>query len=125
MNPWHRKTVAVATGLRVSSPVVINRLTAYRFMPDRLCRLLFIVALLVCQFGLVLHQMDIEHHANGKECTICLALQSLDHALVIDFVPPTVQATVEVPGVLTASLPVSRTPVRLVARSPPVPALHA
>jgi hypothetical protein len=82
---------------------VINRLTAYRNMPDRLCRLLFIVALLICQFSLVLHQTDIEHHADGKECTICLASHGLDHALGTGFV----------------------TPVRLVARSPPVFALHA
>ncbi|MGB7934378.1 MAG: hypothetical protein WCH04_19560 [Gammaproteobacteria bacterium] len=119
------KTVAVAAGLRVSSPVVINRLTAYRYTPDRLCRLLFVVALVICQFGLVLHQMDIEHHANGKECTICLASQSLDHALGAGFVPPTVQASVEIPGALPASLAVSRTPVQLVARSPPVSPLHA
>jgi hypothetical protein len=125
MTPWHRKTVAVAAGLRVSSPVVINRLTAYRYTPDRLCRLLFVLALVICQFGLVLHQMDIEHHANGKECTICLASQGLDHALATDFLPPTVQAGVESPRPLPASLPVTRTPVRMVARSPPVFALHA
>jgi hypothetical protein len=104
---------------------VIKRLTACGYPPDSLCRLLFIVALVICQFGLVLHQSDIEHHANGKECSICLASQGLDHALATVFLPPTVQATVESPGALPASLPVSRTPVRLVARSPPVSALHA
>lgn len=119
------KTVAVVAGLWVSSPVVINRPTAYRDMPDRFRRLLFIVALLICQFSLVLHQTDIEHHADGKECTICLAFQGLDHALGAGFVPPTVQATVEIPGTLPAKPPLSRTPVRLVARSPPVFALHA
>jgi len=121
----YRKTVAVAAGLWVSSPVVINRLTAYRNMPDRLCRLLFIVALLICQFSLVLHQTDIEHHADGKECTICLASHGLDHALGTGFVTPTVQATIEIPGTPPANLLLSRTPVRLVARSPPVFALHA
>ena len=104
---------------------MINRLTAHGYRPDRLCRLLFIVALVICQFGLVLHQTDIEHHADGKECTICLAFHGLDHALGTGFVPPTVQATVEIPGALPANLPLSRTPVRLVARSPPVFALHA
>jgi hypothetical protein len=104
---------------------VIKRLTAYGHKPDSLCRLLFIVALVICQFSLVLHQVDIEHHDNGKQCTICLAAQGLDHALATVFVPPTVQVTVESPGTLPAGLPVSRTPVRLVARSPPVPALHA
>jgi hypothetical protein len=104
---------------------VINRLTAYGYRPDKLCRLLFIVALVICQFSLVLHQLDVEHHADGKQCTICLASQGLDHALATGFLPPIVQATSESPGVLPTSLPVSRTPVRLVARSPPVPALHA
>jgi len=104
---------------------VINRLTAYGYPPDRLCRLLFIVALVICQFSLVLHQLDIEHHADGKPCSICLASQGLDHALAAGFVPPTVEATVESPGALPANFPLSRTPVRLVARSPPVSALHA
>jgi hypothetical protein len=125
MKPWHRKTVAVAAALRVSSPVVINRLTAYRYTPDMLRRLLFIVALVICQFGLVLHQTDIERHADGKQCSICLACQGLDHALATTFQPPVVQATVESPGTLPASFPVFRTLVRLVARSPPVSALHA
>jgi len=103
---------------------VINRLTAYGYRPDRLFRLLFIAALVICQFSLVLHQLDIEHHANGKQCTICLAFQGLDHALGAGFIPPTVQTTSESPGILPASSPVSRTPVRPVARSPPVIALH-
>jgi hypothetical protein len=104
---------------------VINRLTAYGYLPGRLYRLLFIVALVICQFSLVLHQMDIEHHADGKQCTICLACHGLDHALATVFLPPTVRATVESPGTLPASFPVFRTLVRLVARSPPVSALHA
>jgi hypothetical protein len=94
-------------------------------VPNSLYRLLFVAALLICQFSLVLHQTDIEHHADGKECTICLASHGLDHALGTGFVTPTVQATVEIPGTLPANLPLSRTPVRLVARSPPVSSLHA
>ena len=120
-----RKTVAVAAMLWVSSPVVINRLAVFRNMPDRFCRLLFIVALLICQFSLVLHQADIEHHADGKECTICLGFHGLDHALGTGFLPPILQATSESPGILPAILALSCTPVRLVARSPPVSALHA
>ena len=103
---------------------MINRLTAHGYKPG-LCRLLFIAALAICQFSLVLHQMDIEHHADGKKCTICLASQGLGHALATDFLSPIVHATAESPAVLTESLPVIRTLVRLVARSPPVPALHA
>jgi hypothetical protein len=106
-------------------PHVINRFTARGYPPGSLCRLLFIVALVVCQFSLVMHQLDVEHHADGKPCTICLASQGLDHALTSAFQPPTVQAGVESPGPLPASLPVTRTPVRLVARSPPVVALPA
>jgi hypothetical protein len=106
-------------------PHVINRFTARGYPPGSLCRLLFIVVLVICQFSLVLHQLDVEHHADGKTCTICLASQGLDHALANDFLPPTVQAGVESPRPLPASFPVSRTPVRLVARSPPVFALPA
>jgi hypothetical protein len=94
-------------------------------MPGRPCRYLFIVALLVCQFSLVLHQLDVEHHADAKECTICLASQGFDHALASVYLPPTDEATVEPPGTLPAIFTVSRAPVRQVARSPPVSTLHA
>jgi hypothetical protein len=94
-------------------------------MSDRIHRLLFAVLLVIGQLSLMLHQLDFEHHADGKQCTICLAAQSLDHALTAGFVPPAIEAVTESPGVLPASFPISRTPVRLVARSPPVPALHA
>jgi hypothetical protein len=88
-------------------------------------RLLFIFVLLVCQFSLLEHQLDIEHHANGKVCTICLASPGLDHALSITFPPPPVRAVVEAPVDFAEPLTDSRTPVRLVARSPPLLALPA
>ncbi len=94
-------------------------------MPDRIYRYLFIVALVVCQFSLVLHQLDVEHHADSKECTICLASQGLDHALASVCLPPADEATIEPPGILPAKFTVSRAPVRQVARSPPVSTLHA
>jgi hypothetical protein len=81
--------------------------------------------LVVCQFSLVLHQLDIEHHANTKECTICLASQGLDHALAFGSLPAIDEATIEPPGILPVIFTISRTPVRQVARSPPVSALHA
>jgi hypothetical protein len=94
-------------------------------MPDRLCRLSFVLVLVICQFSLVLHQLDIEHHANTKECTICLASQGLDHALAFGSLPAIDEATIEPPGILPVIFTISRTPVRQVARSPPVSALHA
>ena len=94
-------------------------------MTDRLYRLLFILALVVCQFSLVLHQLDIEHHADARECTICLASHGLDNALSFGYLPATDEATIEPPGILPASFIISRTPVRQVARSPPISALHA
>jgi hypothetical protein len=105
--------------------VVINRLTVSGYLPDRLRRLLLIVALVICQFSLVQHQLDIERHADGKECTICLAAPGLDHALASGFAPPIVPVAVDSPGALPARFPLSRTPVRRVARSPPAHALHA
>ena len=94
-------------------------------MPDRFYRLLFIVTLLVCQFSLVMHQADVEHHADGKECTICLASPGLDHALASGFLSPSVDVTGDSPAATPAIPPVSRTPVRLVARSPPTFPLQA
>jgi hypothetical protein len=52
-------------------------------MSDRLYRLLFVLALVICPFILFLHQLDIEHHADPKECRICLASQGHDHALAL------------------------------------------
>jgi hypothetical protein len=119
------KKVVVSAGLWVSSPFVINRPTVPGHVPYRRYRLLFVLVLVICQFSLVLHQMDIEHHANTKECTICLASHGLDHALASGSLPATDEATIEPPGIMPASFIVSRTPVRQVARSPPVSALHA
>jgi hypothetical protein len=92
-------------------------------MSDRIYRLLFAVLLVIGQFALVLHQLDIERHTDGKECSICLAAHNLNQLLPAGFTPPVVAAVAESPGALPASFPVSRTPARLVARSPPVPAL--
>ena len=119
------KKVVVSAGLWVSSPFVINRPTVPGHMSDRLYRLLFVLTLVICQFILVLHQLDIEHHADARECTICLASEGLDHALASISLLATDEATTEPPGILPASFIVSRTPVRQVARSPPVSALHA
>ena len=120
-----RLPVAAASAPCVSSPLVTNGPTVSVPVPDRLFRLLFIVALLVSQFSLLHHQLDIEHHANGKACTICLASPGLDHALGGTFLPPLDQAAFEVPAILRPSFCGSRIPVRLVARSPPLSLLHA
>jgi hypothetical protein len=104
---------------------VTKRYTKFACRSDGLFRLLFVVALLVSQFSLLEHQMDIAHHADGKECSICLASPGLDHALSATFLPPPVQPVVEAPGVLAEVVAGSRTPARLVARSPPVSLLHA
>jgi hypothetical protein len=88
-------------------------------------RLLFVVALLASQFSLLEHQLDIEHHANGKPCSICLASPGLDHALAATTLPPPVHANPEVPLVPSKNVAASRTPARQVARSPPVSPLHA
>ncbi|MGB5425921.1 MAG: hypothetical protein WBN95_03960 [Gammaproteobacteria bacterium] len=93
-------------------------------MSDKLYRLLFVLALFTCQFSLVLHQQDIEHHAT-KECTICLASQGLDHAFGSGSLPAIDEAIIEPPAILPASFIVSCAPMRQVARSPPLSALHA
>lgn len=88
-------------------------------------RLLFIVALLFSQFNLLEHQLDIQHHADGKECKICLASPGLNHALSITFLPLPLRAVVEAPVVFTERRTVSLAPVRQVARAPPISSLHA
>jgi hypothetical protein len=94
-------------------------------MPDRISKFLFALLLVVCQFALVLHKVDFAHHANGKECSICLAAHALDHPLPASFIPPVLEAATEAPVTLPASYTACRTLLRRVARSPPVPPLHA
>ena len=94
-------------------------------MSNRLYRLLFIVALVICQFSLVLHELDFDQHAGGNECTICLAAHGLDHALPTCFIPPVLGIVSDSSDILPVYTPVSRTPARLVARSPPLFTLHA
>jgi hypothetical protein len=94
-------------------------------MSGSLYRLLFILALFTCQFSLVLHQQEIEHHANTKQCPICLASQGLKHAFASGSLPAIDEATIAPPAILPASFIVSCDPMRQVARSPPVSALHA
>ena len=119
------ETVAVPAGLRVSSLRMISRHIARKYVPDRIYKPLLVVMLVISQFSLVLHQLDLDRHADGKECTICLAAPGLDHALASGFAPPIVPVAVDSPGALPARFPLSRTPVRRVARSPPAHALHA
>jgi hypothetical protein len=83
------------------------------------------VVLTICQFSLLLHELDIAHHADGEPCPICLATGAANGAPGADHAPSANPPTQEAPGLLTAGLPAARTPARLVARSPPVPTLHA
>jgi len=92
---------------------------------ERLCRFLLVLALVICQFGLVLHQLDVEQHAGDGECSVCLASHALGHGLATDPLTTTVDAAVEPPGVQPAEYSATRTPVRQVARSPPSFTLHA
>jgi hypothetical protein len=94
-------------------------------MSDRISRLLFAVVLLVCQFALTLHKADFALHADGKECSICLAAHALDHPLSASFTPPILEVATESPVILPVSFTACRAPVRRVARSPPVAPLHA
>jgi len=88
-------------------------------------RLLLVLLLVISQYFLVLHQLDVEHHANAKQCSICLASHALDHGLVSGAPVLGALAGVEPPAIKPAVFLLSRNPVRQVARSPPVSALHA
>lgn len=102
-----------------------NRLTVSGNAPDRIYKLLLVVMLVISQFALALHKVDFAHHAHGKKCAICLAAHALDHPLPAGFTPPVVPNSHVVPVTRPPRFTVRRTPVRLVARSPPIPALHA
>ena len=102
-----------------------NRLTASGYAPDRIYKVLLVVVLVISQFALALHKVDFAHHANGKECAICLAAHALNHLLPAGFTPPVLPGSHVAPVTRPPHFTVRRTPVRLVARSPPIPALHA
>lgn len=104
---------------------MINRVMAWGYASDRTFRLLLVVLLVIGQFSLVLHNIDFVHHADGKECSVCLAAHGLDHLLCAGFMPAAVAGSNGARVAWPASFTVSRAPVRLVARSPPIHALHA
>ena len=87
---------------------------------DRFVGLVFVAVLVAGQLGLLLHQSDIEHHTGGKECSICLAAHNLDHPLGASFMAPLNTAAAVPAAAPPTACTVSRTPLRLVARSPPV-----
>ena len=93
---------------------MINRVMAWGYASDRTFRLLLVVLLVIGQFSLVLHNIDFVHHADGK-----------DHLLCAGFMPAAVAGSNGARVAWPASFTVSRAPVRLVARSPPIHALHA
>ena len=100
-----------------------DRLPASGPVSNSIYRLLLGGLLVISQLCLVLHQLDVEHHTNVKECTICLASHAHDHGLVPGSLLPIAEAAHEAPAVLPAANHLSRSPVRQVARSPPVSAL--
>jgi hypothetical protein len=104
---------------------VIKLLTATWRSSSNLYKLLLVVLLVISQFFLLLHQLDVEHHADAKDCTICLALHALDHGLAAGSLALTVEAAAEPPCILPVVTPEFCSLLRQVARSPPVSALHA
>ena len=62
-------------------------------MQARLFSMVLAVALIVGQLFLVLHSHDLDRHANGEACELCMHSAGLDHALThahpyIDIQPP-------------------------------------
>lgn len=105
-------------------PAVIGKADIPGRVLDRFVEFLFVAVLVTGQLGLLLHQSDIEHHSGGKECSICLAAHNLDHPLTTSFMPPATTAAAVSAAAPPTARTVSRTPARLVARSPPVSPLQ-
>ena len=91
-----------------------------RIAMSRLFPIVWLALFLLGQGGLLLHKVDLDAHANGDTCELCLVSSSLDHALASSSTPPL--------GATTLRFPPTRVHVKLSptywsafsARAPPV-----
>jgi len=64
------------------SLVLVN----YTGMRRRLLHWLPAILLVLCQTALLVHQADIDAHAHGENCSVCLLVHGVDSALPTRFV---------------------------------------
>ena len=87
--------------------------------------ILCVLLLVIGQVSLMQHQLNDDQHVRGNLCTVCLAAHSLNGALPACASLLIVLAKLLVPLDTKPEIaPVSRTPARLVARSPPAIAIQ-
>jgi len=55
-------------------------------MPRRLSHWLLAALLVIGQAALLIHQSDIDAHAHGEHCPVCLLVHGLDNAVPSQFV---------------------------------------
>jgi len=61
-------------------------LREHALMRLRLSQWLPVLLLVLCQTALLIHQSDIDAHAHGENCSVCLLVHGLDNALPTRFV---------------------------------------
>lgn len=71
---------------------------------SRLFPIAWLTLVLLGQGALVLHKTDVDTHANGDTCELCLVSSSLDHALANSGTPPL--------GGITLHLPLTRVHIK-------------
>ena len=55
-------------------------------MPRRLSQWLLAALLVIAQAALLIHQSDVDAHAHGEHCPVCLLVHGLDNAVPSQFV---------------------------------------
>jgi hypothetical protein len=78
-----------------------------------------LLALLLRQASLILHQIDFDQHTGSGTCDECPAAHGFDHAIAINVAPGLPAATAELPVAAVKDTPVFPAPAFRLARSCP------
>ena len=87
--------------------------------------MLLSVGLIIGQLFLVLHALELDSHANGEPCEVCMLPASLDQALVHAHQPIGIQSICELTEGSQYSFRFQSPAISFLARAPPQDLLYS
>jgi hypothetical protein len=94
-------------------------------MQARLLSMVLSVGLIIGQLFLVQHALDLDSHANGELCEICMLFAGLDQALVHAHQPIGIQSIYQLTEGSLSSLHFQSHAIGFLARAPPQDLLYS